>query len=374
MQNNNNKIIKGMEGVLADESQISKVIPESSELLYRGYPVAELAEGVTFEEVVYLLWEGELPSETQRKSFAQQERQNRPELDESLTGLLESLKGSHPMDALRTVVSFCGAKEECPWDESLEQRRQKALRLLAGAPVFTAAHFRLSKGLAPIPADRSLGFSENFLKMCFGEKTSAEKSRLFDSSMILYAEHGFNASTFTARVIASTTSDIVSAVTGAIGALKGPLHGGANEKVMEMMQTIKSPDRAEAYVLNALSKRQKIMGFGHRVYRKEDSRVPFMEKCARRLSELKHELVWMEIYDILKTAMQREKNIYPNVDLPAGPAYHLMGFETNLFTALFVISRIAGWCAHIMEQGANNRIIRPLSVYTGPKKRSIVQA
>ncbi len=362
--------VKGLEGLVVDETKISQVIPEQSELLYRGYPVAELAEKRSFEDVAYLLWEGNLASDREIENFKKEERESRPLLDRGWISLLELLKDSHPMDALRTLISFQGAKAGA-WDTNRKEKRGKALKFLASAPVFVSAHFRLRKGLKPVPPDGRLSFSENFLKMCFDTPPSKELVRLFDQTMILYAEHGFNVSTFSARVIVSTNSDMASAVTGAIGALKGPLHGGANEKVMGMMKEIEHPKHAEEYLLKALKAKQKIMGFGHRVYKKQDSRVPAMEICARRLGEMKNERVWMEIYDILTAAMIREKGIYPNLDLPAGPAYYLMGFDIDMFTSLFVMSRMAGWTAHIMEQGENNRIIRPLSEYTGVEKRHL---
>ena len=361
---------KGLAGVIVDETQISKVIPETSELLYRGYPVAELVEKCSFEEVVYLLWEGELPSKKEKENFKKQERKKRPHLDKDVTLLLDSLKSAHPMDAIRTLISYWGARGYV-WDTTTKERKQKALRFLAAAPVFVAAHFRLRNKLQPVPPDNSLSFSENFLKMCFNKTPDKELVDIFDKTMILYAEHGFNASTFSARVIASTTSDVASAITGAIGALKGPLHGGANERVMEMMKKLKKPSKAEAFLLKALKNKEKVMGFGHRVYRDQDSRVPSMETCARKLSEIKKEPVWMEMYDILVSTMKREKNICPNVDLPAGPVYYLMGFDIDMFTPFFVMSRIAGWSAHIIEQGENNRIIRPLSEYTGHAKRTV---
>lgn len=361
---------KGLAGVVVDESSISKVISESSELLYRGYPVSQLAEKCSFEEVVYLLWEGELPSKKELDNFKKQETKKRPFLDTDVSRLIENLKTAHPMDAIRTLISYWGAKGYV-WDTNLKERKQKALRFLAAAPVFVAAHFRLRNNLQPIPPDNHLSFSENFLKMCFDKAPSKEMVDIFDKTMVLYAEHGFNASTFAARVIASTTSDVGSAITGAIGALKGPLHGGANERVMEMMKKIGKPKKAEAYLLKALANKEKVMGFGHRVYRDQDSRVPSMEVCARELSEMKKESKWMEMYDILKTVMKREKNICPNVDLPAGPVYYLMGFDIDMFTPFFVMSRIAGWSAHIIEQGENNRIIRPLCEYTGPARREL---
>lgn len=364
------KINKGLAGLIVDETKISKVIPESSELLYRGYPVAQLAEHCSFEEVVYLLWNGDLPSKEDLKQFKTQEIKKRGSLDTDLINLLQNLKDAHPMDAIRTLMSYWGAKGYV-WDHNSDERKQKALRFLAAAPVFVAAHFRMRKGLKLVFPDVKLSFSENFLQMCFDKKPSPQMIKLFDQTMILYAEHGFNASTFAARVIASTCSDVGSAITGAIAALKGPLHGGANERVMEMFKDIKDPKHAEKHLVNLLKNKQKIMGFGHRVYRQQDSRVAAMEACARQLSKIKQEPVWMEIYDILVQAMKREKNIYPNLDLPAGPAYYLMGFDIDMFTPLFVMSRIAGWSAHIIEQGDNNRIIRPLSSYIGEPKRNV---
>lgn len=363
-------ISRGLEGVVVDETKISKVIPETSSLLYRGYPVAELANKCSFEDVAYLLWEGELPTSIQSEKFSKSEKKKRPYLDAEMIHLMESMRDSHPMDMLRTMLSYWGAKG-VPWDESTEERKEKALRFLAAAPVFIAAHYRLRKRLTPISPDHQLSFSQDFLKMCFDEMPSPEFVNLFDKTMILYAEHGFNASTFAARVIASTTSDVGSAITGAVGALKGPLHGGANERVMENMKKIDDVDKTKDWVLKSLSEKQKIMGFGHRVYKKQDSRVATMYECAKKMAEIKGEHKWIEMYDIMTQTMQDEKNIYPNVDLPAGPAYYLMGFDIDMFTPLFVMSRISGWCAHIMEQRDNNRIIRPLSDYTGLEQRSV---
>ena len=316
---------KGLAGMIVDETRISKVIPESSELLYRGYPVAELVENFSFEEVVYLLWESELPTKKEKEEFSKQERKKRPYLDTDGIQLLESLKDSHPMDALRTLISYWGAKGYV-WDKNTKERKEKALRFLAAAPVFVAAHFRLRKNLKPIPPSNKLSFSENFLNMCFGELPSPELIRIFDKTMILYAEHGFNASTFSARVIASTSSDVGSAITGAIGSLKGPLHGGANERVMEMMKEIKSPRSAEAYLLKALKNKEKVMGFGHRVYREQDSRVPSMEVCARELSQIKQDPLWMEIYDVLVKTMKRRKKYLPQCGFTRRPCLLPYGF------------------------------------------------
>ena len=364
------KIYKGLDGVLADETQISSVIPETSSLLYRGYPVSDLVQKISFEEVVYLLWKGDLPNTRALDKFKTQEVKKRPHLSSTSLNLMEKMKESHPMDSLRTMVSYWGAIG-MPWDETTEKREEKALRFLAAVPVFIAAHYRFRKKQTPIPPNPKLSFCENFFHMCFDELPDEKIIKAFNGSMTLYAEHSFNASTFAARVIASTTSDVGSALCGAIGALKGPLHGGANEKVMEMMEEIGSPQEAKKWILKALSEKRKIMGFGHRVYKKQDSRVPTMYQFAKDISELKQESKWIEIYDILEKTMREEKNIYPNVDLPAGPVYHLMGFDTDMFTPLFVMARVSGWAAHIMEQRENNRIIRPLSLYKGPELRRL---
>ena len=339
----------------------------------------DLVKRVSFEEVVFLLWYGELPDEKALREFREKEKFHRQVLDfskspksgnftEGMLSLIQNLKDSHPMDVLRTLISFAGSKGPI-WDHSTEDRLEKAFRFLSFIPGVIAFHSRIRKNLELIPPDPKLNFTENFLYMYFGSRPPAPVVQGFEKSLILYAEHGFNASTFTARVIASTTSDLGSAVTGACGALKGPLHGGANEKVMEMMLEIGSPEKAKNWLMEALKAKKKIMGFGHRVYKKQDSRVESMYQCARSLSDWKGGRPWMDIYDILAQTMKEEKNIYPNLDLPAGPAYNLMGFDTDVFTPLFVMSRISGWCAHVIEQRERNRIIRPLAQYRGPKLR-----
>ena len=249
---------------------------------------------------------------------------------------------------------------------------RKAIRIFAKTPTAMAAFFRARKGKNVIPPKKGLGFSENFFYMCFGKIPSIEIIKAFDVSLILYAEHSFNVSTFTARTITSSLSDIHSAITGAIGSLKGPLHGGANEAVMHMMNKIKKPEKALKWINNALDKKEVVMGFGHRVYKKGDSRVPTMEKYFKKISKIKNDKKFYKIYDIVKKVMIERKDIHPNVDFPTGPTYHLMGFETDFFTPIFVLSRITGWSAHIMEQHAANKLIRPLSKYSGEKHRKVM--
>lgn len=362
---------KGLEGVIVDQTSISKVNPDINALVYRGYPVQDLAENCRFEEVAHLLLKGDLPNSTELKSFEDLERSKR-DISPALQSVITSLPAKcHPMDAVRTAVSFQGTEDERIWDDSEEIRMDKALDLLAKIPTMIAADFRHKKGKEYIAPRKDLPMAENFFHMCFGEVPAPEVVRAFDVSLILYAEHSFNASTFTTRVITSTMSDIYSAVTGGIGALKGPLHGGANEQVMHMMLEIADENKAEEWMLNALKEKRKVMGFGHRVYKKGDSRVPTMKKYAQKMADVTGEQKWMKMYDGLEKVMVREKNIHPNLDFPAGPAYYMMGFEIDFFTPIFVMSRITGWSAHVIEQAANNRIIRPLSEYTGDLERKV---
>ncbi len=364
------KAKKGLEGVIVDESAISKVISETSSLIYRGYSVEDLAKNTSFLAVVYLLWKGDLPSQSALEQFTVQEKQAR-KTDKRILNLIKECAKGHPMDVLRTAVSVAGALEDSPWDEHDEILEKKAMNLLANIPLWISAHIRFRKNLPFIEHSEDKPFMENFFHLCFDKVPQKEVLDAFSTSMILYAEHGFNASTFTSRVITSTTSDIYSAVAGAIGSLKGPLHGGANEQVMYMMKEIGEPEKAKEWILKALRKKRKIMGFGHRVYKKGDSRVPQMFACAKKMAKVTNNTKWIEIYNILKDTMLKEKGIHPNLDFPAGPAYYMMGFNIDVFTPLFVMSRISGWTAHIMEQRKNNRIIRPLCEYTGQTEKTV---
>jgi 2-methylcitrate synthase len=362
---------KGLEGVVIDTTAVSKVMPETNSLTYKGYPVQELAEKCSFEEVAFLLWNGELPTEEESKAFSDKEKSYRSLPDSVLNAFKGMNMNGHPMDILRTGVSILGTEDERTWDDSPETTRDKATQLLAKIPTMIAAAYRLKHGKEVIAPDNTLSMSENFFKMCFGEVPAKEVVKAFDVSLILYAEHSFNASTFTTRVITSTTSDIYSAVTGGIGALKGPLHGGANEQVMYVLKEVGEVEGAKEWMEKALAEKRKVMGFGHRVYKNGDSRVPTMKKYALKMAEFVGEPKWMEISQALEDVMVSKKGIYPNLDFPAGPAYYMMGFEIDMFTPIFVMSRITGWSAHIMEQAANNRIIRPLSEYTGHPQRTV---
>lgn len=362
---------KGLAGVVADDTTISSVNWESNSLIYRGYRVQDLCDACSFEEVAYLLTRGELPTASQLKDFCDAERSYRALSPALLASIKGYPKNAHPMDSLRTGVSFLGMEDERVWDNSEAVNQDKFMRLLARIPTIVAAAYRNSHGWEAIAPDRSLSMSENFFHMCFGKVPANEVVKAFDVSLILYAEHSFNASTFTSRVIASTTSDLYSAVTGGIGALKGPLHGGANEYVMHMMKEIDNPVNARQWMLDALAQKKKIMGFGHRVYRNGDSRVPTMTKYMRKMAEFTGGEKWVQMFDILSETMIKEKNIHPNLDFPSGPAYYMMGFEIEMFTPIFAMARIAGWSAHIMEQVAANRLIRPLANYTGAAERDV---
>ncbi|MDT3446629.1 MULTISPECIES: bifunctional 2-methylcitrate synthase/citrate synthase [unclassified Pseudofrankia] len=364
---------KGLAGVVVDTTSVSMVNPETNSLTYRGYPVQQLAAEYSFEEVAYLIWYGELPTTEQLCGFTEAERARRS-IDRTLMGLLARLPETcHPMDVLRTAVSYLGAQDPTEDDGTVEANRIKALDLMAKLPTVVALDQRRRRGQEPILPDPTLGFAGNFFHMCFGEVPDPEAVRAFDVSLILYAEHSFNASTFTARVVTSTLSDLYSAVTAGIGALKGPLHGGANEAVMNMIDEIGDPADAERWMLDALANKRKVMGFGHRVYKAGDSRVPTMraelDRVAKTGGEPGERL--MAIYTTLETVMLRERNLHPNLDFPAGPAYHLMGFDIPTFTPIFVMSRITGWTAHIIEQLAANTLIRPLSSYVGVGERSV---
>ncbi len=364
----------GLAGVVTDDTAVSKVMPETNSLTYRGYAVQDLATQCRFEETAYLIWNGELPTAAQLEEFNAREKSLRGLSDDLINVMRKFPKGAHPMATLRTAVSFLGLEDSDAAERPTEDIYERSLSLYAKIPQIVAADFRLRNGKEPIAPDPDLGFSENFFHMCFGEVPAPEVVKCFDISMTLYAEHSFNASTFTARVIASSLSGVYSAVTGAIGSLKGPLHGGANEAVMHMLKEVGAAENAKAWMLDALATKKKIMGFGHRVYRSGDSRVPTMTDAYKNMVDIigtdEAKMYW-EMSRSLDETMVSEKGIYPNLDFPAGPAYYLMGFEIPMFTPIFVISRITGWTAHIMEQLGDNKLIRPLSNYTGPAQRDV---
>ena len=366
-------IKKGLLGITVDETEVSKVMPEINSLTYRGYAAQDLCAKCKFEEVAYLILNGELPNKKQLKAFEKVERKERKLSKTLLDDIKKFPKKAHPMDVARTAVSIMGLEDKDTKDNSPKSNMRKVMRIFAKTPVALAAFYRIRKGKKVIPPKKKLSFSENFFHMCFGKVPSKEIVKAFDVSLILYAEHSFNVSTFTARTITSSLSDIHGAITGAIASLKGPLHGGANEEVMHMMNKIKKPENALNWINKALDNKDVVMGFGHRVYKSGDSRVPTMREYFGKVAKIKKDKKFEKIYDIVEKVMIDRKNIHPNVDYPTGPTYHLMGFDTDFFTPIFVISRITGWSAHIIEQHAANKLIRPLASYKGNKYRKVIR-
>ena len=370
-------IHKGLAGVVADVTAISKVDPETNSLLYRGYPVHELAATQSAEAVAYLLWNGDLPTDEQLAALRSTERAHRALQDDVKAAIDLTPLDAHPMDEVRTAVSVLGARDLAGTGSVLdatgtpEENLERSIRLFAALPAIVAYGQRRRRGEELIAPRDDLDYAANFLWMTFGEEFDDVVVDAFNRSMILYAEHSFNASTFTARVITSTLSDLYSAVVGAIGALKGPLHGGANEAVLHIFDEIGDADEVEAWLDRALAEKRKIMGFGHRVYKHGDSRVPTMKAALDTLIDYYDRPDVEALYTTLEREFVERKGIYPNLDYPSGPAYNLIGFDTLTFTPLFVAARVVGWTAHIMEQAASNALIRPLSEYVGPDERRI---
>jgi 2-methylcitrate synthase/citrate synthase II len=358
----------GLEGVIAGETAISTV---TGGLRYRGYPIGELAEKTSFEEVAFLLLHGELPTGPQLAQFKERLASAR-QLPEPLRVLLKAIpKTTPPMDALRTAVSILAHFDPQAQDGTHDANLRKAERLVAQIPLAVAEQYRYAKGLAPVPPKPGLSHAANFLYMLTGKEPRPDDAKAFDVSLILYAEHEFNASTFTARVICSTLSDLHSAIVGAIGALKGALHGGANEKVMDLLMEIGEVERVGDWLRDAFERKTRIMGFGHRVYKTGDVRARILKEYARSLAQSTNNTKWEAMADIIEEVMEREKNLLPNLDWPAGRLYHCLGLEVPLYTPIFVMSRIAGWSAHVIEQLDNNRLIRPRARYTGPEVRQV---
>jgi citrate synthase len=358
----------GLEGVIAGETAISTI---TEGLSYRGYPVTELAERSTFDEVAYLLLHGDLPNASQLADFRRRVAAARS-LPEPLRVLLSSLpRSTPPMDAVRSAVSVLAHFDPDIADRSRAACLRKAERLLGQIPVSVAFYHRASKGQKPIAPREDLGQAENFLHMLTGETPSPMHVKAMDVSLILYAEHEFNASTFTARVVTSTEADLHSAIVAAIGALKGRLHGGANEQVMDVLKAAGGPDTAEAALLAMMAKKQLVMGFGHRVYKAGDVRAGILKKYAQQAAVEAGATKWEETAAVFERILGAEKNLHPNLDWPAGRLYHALGLEVPLYTPIFVMSRVAGWSAHAIEQSEHNRIIRPRSRYTGPTARSV---
>jgi 2-methylcitrate synthase/citrate synthase II len=358
----------GLEGVIAGETAISSV---EDGLRYRGYPVGELAENCTFDEVAYLLLYCELPNAVQLKQFMARVNAAR-RLTQPIRDLLTALpKWTPPLEALRTCVSALAHFDQDTSDNSHESSVRKAERLIAQIPVAICDHYHYRAGTNPVAARQDLGQAANFLYMLSGAEPKPDDVKAMDVSLTLYAEHEFNASTFAARTIVSTESDLHSAIAGAIGALKGRLHGGANEKIMDILKPIGSMANAETWVKNALAKKERIMGFGHRVYKSGDVRAGILKKYARAAAQRLGETTWEDIAEVIENVMAAEKKMYPNLDWPAGRLYHALGLEVPLYTPIFAMSRISGWAAHVIEQLDHNRLIRPRALYKGPELRHV---
>ena len=357
---------KGLEGVVAATTQLSSVRGLDGELIYRGYNINELAGNATYEEVVHLLHRGKLPNEAELASLKAELAAAR-ELPGGVVDMIRQLpKNASPMRAIRTVVSALACYEPPEGQESLEEQTKRAIKLIAQVPVITA-YFHLARQDKPLlDSDPSLGEAANFLYLIDGKKPIEEKEKTIDMCYILHADHGMNASTFSARVTIATLSGMYSAITSAIGTLKGPLHGGANEGVIKMLQEIGSLDKVDDFVENCLKNKKKIMGIGHRVYKVLDPRAPHLQRMAQQLGAKLGETKWLDMSERIAEIMLREKNLYPNVDFYSATVYYSLGIPTDLFTPLFAISRTSGWTAHVLEQLADNRLIRPRGVYDGP--------
>ncbi|MDB6021494.1 MAG: 2-methylcitrate synthase/citrate synthase [Pedosphaera sp.] len=363
---------KGLEGVVAASTRLSDVQGEAGKLIYCGYDIDELAGKVSFEEVIYLLHHNHLPNRKELHELKERLAAAR-ELPAGVVKIIKTLpKDTPPMHAIRTAVSALGCFDPACDDDSMDAQRQKALRLIARLPIATAYFHRARQGKSLLEPDPSLGEAANFLYLIDGEKPSAEKEKTLDLCYVLHADHGMNASTFSARVTIATLSDMYSAVTTAIGTLKGPLHGGANEGVIKMLQEIGSLDKVDAYIAECLEQKKKIMGIGHRVYKTLDPRAPHLKRMAQELSAKLGDPKWIQMSERIAEIMLQKKNLHANVDFYSATVYFSLGIPTDLFTPLFAISRVAGWTANVLEQLADNRLIRPQSVYTGPVGLKVV--
>ncbi|EMR06077.1 Citrate synthase 2 [Bhargavaea cecembensis DSE10] len=362
---------RGLEGVVATESSISSIIDDT--LTYVGYNIDDLANHASFEEVVYLLWHKRLPKADELSELKQQLADNmavpQEVLDHFKTYPIDNV---HPMAALRTAVSLLGLYDDKSEDMSDEANYEKAIKLQAKVATIVTAFSRIRKGEEPVAPKKELSYAANFLYMLNGKEPEAIEEEAFNKALVLHADHELNASTFTARVCVATLSDIYSGVTAAIGALKGPLHGGANEQVMKMLTEIGSPDKVESYIQEKLDNKEKIMGFGHRVYRKGDPRAKHLREMSEKLTGLTGQEDLYKMSTQIEELVTGQKNLPPNVDFYSASVYHSLGIDHDLFTPIFAVSRMSGWIAHILEQYANNRLIRPRADYTGPGMQSYV--
>lgn len=362
----------GLEGIVAAVSKISRVDPVKQVLTLRGYDATELARKASFEEVAHLLVVGHLPNRKEYATFTETLCKHMTLPKELVTVLRALPTTTHPMDVLRTGISFLAGSDKELGDLSHDANIRKATRLMGATPAVVAAGWRVTEGKDPIAPDSHLSFAANFFRMLTGQISDPLTERVFNASLILYSEHGLNASTFSARVTASTLADIYGAVVAGIATLKGALHGGANEEAMKVISNIGDPSKAEVYILKALAHKEKLMGFGHRVYKTGDSRVPTLKEMGREYATSKGDLKWCQIAEKMEEVMIREKKIYPNVDLITAWIYYQMGIPIPLYTPIFAIARMSGWSAHVIEQLDDNRLIRPSSIYEGPEMLTYV--
>jgi citrate synthase len=360
---------KGLEGVVAAATEMSFIDGEKGVLEYVGIAIDDLARHSSFEETVYLLWNRRLPKKDELETFTKELRADYDLSSKTLERIRSMPTSAEPMHVLRTLISALALEDDSPNSTDIEEVRHKALRVLAQTPTMVAAFDRIRRGEDVIAPDKDLSYAANFLYMLNGAKPTETMERAFDACMILHADHGLNASTFTGRVIIATQSDIYSTLTGAVGALRGPLHGGANEGVMKMLNEIPSVGDVETYVMNKLSSKQRIMGFGHRVYKAYDPRATYLKTLAKKLAEDTGNMDLYEKSHAVEQVMEREvasKGIYPNVDFYSATAYHCLGLKLDLFTPMFAMSRISGWAGHAIEQLEAGRLIRPSAEYVGP--------
>jgi citrate synthase len=361
---------KGLEGVIATTSQVSSII--EGDLTYRGYNINDLSDHASFEEVIYLLLNGQLPNKQDLDEFRRELAENAQVPDEVIQNMAQIPPGIHPMAFLRTIISSLAFYDDLADDMSEWANKQKALRIQAQISTIVAAFSRIRKGKNPVAPKKDLGYAANFLYMLNNKEPDKISETAFNKALILHADHELNASTFTARVCVATLSDIYSGITSAIGALKGPLHGGANEAVMKMLMEINDVEHVDAYLYKALENKEKIMGFGHRVYKHGDPRAKHLKEMSKELTLITGEQKWYDISVEIEEIIKKEKGLLPNVDFYSASVYHSLGIQHDLFTPIFAISRTAGWLSHILEQYSNNRLIRPRAEYTGRKNQIYV--
>jgi citrate synthase len=367
-------ISKGLEGVVATDTRLGDVRGREGQLFYCGYDINELAGKASFEEVIYLLWQNRLPNRSELAELKKQLAAERQLPDQVVEFLKTTPQTALPIDVLRTAVSMLGLHDpSLVVDQSLDATQRRAISIMAKTGVIIAYFHRARNGLDLPPVRRDLSEAAHFLYLLDDKEPSQKKTQTLDLAFVLHAEHGMNASTFSARVTISTLTDIYSAITAAIATLKGPLHGGANEAVIHMLQEIDTPDRVDAYIERALIAKKKIMGIGHRVYKVLDPRAPILKAMAVQLSRELGESKWIEMSERIAALMKEKKGLHANVDFYSATVYYSLGIPTDLFTCIFAISRTAGWTAHVLEQLADNRLYRPLSEYTGdPEGRKVV--